>query len=309
MFDAANILADGQPAFRLGAVKRLVIGLAGKADEIPATVDKGIERIGFAPCHFLAIGAGDMLPRRVALKRIARNVESDIFGQYDRQLRPRDGECAAKVAVNDRDRRPPIALTRNAPITQPPDGGAFAPAFGLRARGNFAFCFLDRQPVEEVGIDDFAGAGEGFVADKVVSAFVTVGYNARDGQGVFARKVEIALIMRRAAEHRARAIFHQHEIGDIDGQVPIGIKRMADAQPGIIALFLSRFDVGCGCARKRAIGDEVFQTQVSLRTLLRQRMIGGDRGKAGTKDRIGPRREHVKRFFAVGEVEGETQPL
>ncbi len=85
MFDAANILRHRHPAFGLFAVERLVGGLAGKADEIPARIGKGIERVGFAPRRFLAIGAGHVLPRRVAIKRIAGHIEAYIFGQHHRQ--------------------------------------------------------------------------------------------------------------------------------------------------------------------------------------------------------------------------------
>ena len=85
MFNPADILANGQPAFGLFLIERGVFGLRGEADEIPATVDKCIKRIGFAPRGFFAIGAGDMFPRRVALKRVAGNVKADIFGQDNRQ--------------------------------------------------------------------------------------------------------------------------------------------------------------------------------------------------------------------------------
>jgi hypothetical protein len=63
-----------------------------------------------------------------------------------------------------------------------------------------------------------------------------------DRQAVFVGEIEVALVMGRAAEDRAGAVFHQHEIGDIDRQSPPGIKRMFHADAGIEAELLGLFD-------------------------------------------------------------------
>jgi len=47
----------------------------------------------------------------------------------------------------------------------------------------------------------------------------------RRAEAVFIGKIEVALVMRRAAENRAGSVIHQHEIGDIDRQQPIRIER------------------------------------------------------------------------------------
>ena len=44
--------------------------------------------------------------------------------------------------------------------------------------------------------------------------------------------------MRGTAEDRAGAIFHQHEIGDIDRQLPAGIERMDGLDAGVEAKLL-----------------------------------------------------------------------
>ena len=48
--------------------------------------------------------------------------------------------------------------------------------------------------------------------------------------------------MSRAAEDRARAIFHEHEIGDVDRQAPFGVERVQHFEAGVVALFLRRLD-------------------------------------------------------------------
>ena len=54
--------------------------------------------------------------------------------------------------------------------------------------------------------------------------------------------------MRRAAEDRAGAIVHQNEIGDVDRQLPRGIKRVANLQAGVEAALLGRFQIRLGGA-------------------------------------------------------------
>ncbi len=66
-----------------------------------------------------AARAGDMLPGRMAVERIARLVEGDVIGQQHRQIRLRHRRPAPQVgAMDDRDRAAPVALARDAPVAQ-----------------------------------------------------------------------------------------------------------------------------------------------------------------------------------------------
>src|ERR1700761_8314803 len=71
MFDAADILADRQPALGDGAIERLVGRLAGETDEIPGRIDARIERVGLAHGRPATGRAIDVLPRRMAIEGIA----------------------------------------------------------------------------------------------------------------------------------------------------------------------------------------------------------------------------------------------
>src|SRR4051812_48891050 len=113
MLDAADILIDRQPALGLRAVERLVGGLAGEADEIPARIDEGIERIGLAARGAVAIRALHLVPGGVPLERVARYLEADIVGKHDGELLARHRHRTAGIAVDDRDRRPPVTLAGN----------------------------------------------------------------------------------------------------------------------------------------------------------------------------------------------------
>ena len=84
VLDAADILVDRQPVIDGGARHRLIGARAAEAREIPRGVDEGVERIGLARCRLPARRARHVFPGRVALERIARLIEADIFRQHDR---------------------------------------------------------------------------------------------------------------------------------------------------------------------------------------------------------------------------------
>ena len=87
--------------------------------------------------------AGDMLPRRVAVERIARLVEGDVVGQQDRQVLVRHGHDAVVRAVDHGDRAAPVALARDAPVAQ----AIVDLALALRLRPKASlFQGVERQP-------------------------------------------------------------------------------------------------------------------------------------------------------------------
>src|SRR6185312_2565136 len=103
----------------------------GEADEVPAGIDEGVERVGLALGLAATGRAGRAPPGRVAQQRVARLVEGDVVRQHDRQLIGGYGLRPAGLAIDDRDRAAPVALARDAPVAQAVDGDAFADAEAL----------------------------------------------------------------------------------------------------------------------------------------------------------------------------------
>src|SRR4029079_3609730 len=98
-------------------------------------------------------------------------------------------------------------------------------------------------------------------------------HDGRDGQPIGTGKFEVALIVCRAAEDGAGAVFHENEIGDVDGKLGTGDDRMFHAQGGVVSLLLLRLDLGRARAMVLAFGDEGSGLRVAYRDRFGQRMI------------------------------------
>ena len=84
-------------------------------------------------------------------------------------------------------------------------------------------------------------------------------------QPVLPCEVQVALIVGRTAEDGTLAVFHQHEIRDIDRHRPGRVERMHGPEAGVEALFLRRLQRDLAGAHAVAHGDELGQGRIVLR--------------------------------------------
>ena len=206
------------------------------------------------------------------IERIARPVEGDVLRQRDRQILFRHRHHAAFVAMDDRDRAAPIALPRNAPVAQAvidwrwATGPVAARCSLLQAPRHFFLRLLDRHAVEEARIDHAAVAVIGGVGDdESLRVLARRADHRRVAEAVFVGEVEIALVVRRAAEDGAGAVIHQNEIRDIDRQLPGRVERMHRLDAGVEAELLGGVDLGLGGAVLLAFRDEVGERRIFRR--------------------------------------------
>ena len=131
----------------------------------------------------------------------------------------------------------------------------------------------DAHAIEKARIDHAAVAVIGGVGDLESCRILALGTDHGNvTEPVFVDEVEVALVMRRAAENGAGAVLHQHEIGDIDRQFPIWIEWMDRAKAGVETLLLRGVDIGlCGTA-VFALRDESLERRVIYGGFLRERM-------------------------------------
>ena len=244
----------------------------------------------------------------MVIERIARTVEADVLRQFDRQILLGHRHDAAIRAMDHRDRAAPIALARNAPVAQPVDDRPLAAPELFEPLAGRPLCVRDRQAVEESGIEQRPVVDIGGVADRERRGVLARRQHDRDHrQPIFAGEFEVALIMRRAAEDRAGAVLHQHEIGDIDRNTPALVERMHRLETGRIAALLGGLDDRLAGAHAVAFGDERGEIRVVLGEAQRQRMVRRERQERGAEQRVLPGREDLDALVLPGDREEDAR--
>ena len=223
--------------------------------------------------------AGDVLPGRMAVERVARPVEIDVVGQLHRQILGRHRHDAAGGAMDDRDRAAPVALARDAPVAQaeidlalgdrPVAAGLF-----LEPAGDLLLRLRDRHAVEEARVDHPPVAVIGDVGDDEGLWVLVLRADHRDvAEPVFVDEVEVALVVRRVAEDGAGAVVHQDEVRDIDRDPPRRIERVDRHDAGVEAELLRLVDQLLGGAGALAFGDELGERRILRRRREGERMV------------------------------------
>ena len=236
--------------------------------------------------------ASHVLPCRMAVERIAGLIERHVVGQLDRQVGHGNRRDAASLAMDDRDRATPIALTGNAPVAElvvdlPLGLRPVAERRLLQSARDLVYRGLDRHAVEKARIDHHAVA---VIGDLVDGEGRGVGARRADhrrrAEAVGVDEIEIALVVRRAAENRARAVLHQDEIGDIDRQAPIGVERVKDLEARVVAPLLRGLDRRDRRPDPAAFLDERRKLRIAPRRGGGQRMVGRDRHEFRAEQRV-----------------------
>ena len=293
VFDATDVLIDRQPVIghRLVGGALLVPGI-GEAGEIPGRIHEGVHGVRLAPGGLAAVGAGDVLPAGVVVQRIAGHVQLHILRQLDGQRLFRRRNNIAGLAMDHGDRAAPVALARNAPIAQaevhlPRRLGLAADINSFEAFGDLLLRRRDGHAIKEPGVDHAPVAVIGHNGHDEAGGVLPLRANHGDiPEPIRVDEVQVALVMGGAAENGAGSIFHEHEVGDVDRYLPIGIEGMGDAHAGVETLLLGCLQRGHRSAHAPTLGDEGRELRISLGHLGRQRMIRGHRHEAGAKERV-----------------------
>ncbi len=182
--------------------------------------------------------------------------------------------------MDHRNRTAPIALPRDTPVTQPVIDFRFALIAGCQLLDDLLDGARHVEAVEKIRIDQPAVIDKSLAADfERCGVLIGRADHREDRQLIFARELKIALIMGRAAENRPGAIFHQHEIGDIDRQLEIGDEGMAHAQSGVDADFICFFNGFFASSQSVAFLCECRDRGIVAGQLGAQGMVGRQRAK------------------------------
>ena len=127
-------------------------------------------------------------------------------------------------------------------------------------------------------------------------AFIAIrtGNDANDLQAIFAREINVALIVCRTAKNCSGAVVHQNEIGDVKGQFLALNQWVLDLQPCIEALFLLGFDDRFTGAHLLAFFHKGCQLRIARRQFCGQRMFRRHSAKACAVNGVWTRGENLK---------------
>ena len=136
---AADVGRDREPLLRPRRVERPVVELGARvAQVVPRRVEEGVAHVGLAPAPLAADRArarGTSSSWRASGEMpvsSGREVLDDR--ELDRQVLLRDRDGAVLVAIDDGDRRAPVALAGDAPVVQAVVDDGLARARARRAR-------------------------------------------------------------------------------------------------------------------------------------------------------------------------------
>src|SRR5437773_2734766 len=212
----ADVARDGKPRRGALRVPRPVVELGGRvAEVIPGRVEERVGDVGLAPPLRAALRAFDVVPLLVPRQgahpaRIGPEILDQ--GQQDGEVPLRHAHGTAAVAVDDGDRRAPVALPRDAPVVQAVLYLRGGETLRLEPRDDAVLGVATRQPVELPRID------EDPVLRHARQRLPPAGaHHLADGKLELGRELEVAPVVRRHAHDRPGAVVHEHVIREPDG--------------------------------------------------------------------------------------------
>ncbi len=293
---AADVARDRQPLLRALEVERPVRQLAARvAQEIPRRVEEGVGHIRLAPPLFAAGRAGDEVPLGMAgQRRDARVIGTEVVDgrQHHRQVRFGHRHRAAVVAVDDRDRRPPIPLARDAPIVEAILHRLLPTAARREPRGDRRLGVHRRAPVKLARIHHpTVGINAGIRGlERRPGIVARAGDDADNRQRELGGERKVPLVVPGDRHDGARAVVHQHVVGDphLDLRAGRRVQRSAAGEdPGLLLVAdLPRHHI-----LRRRLGP-IRLDRAALRVggeCVDQRMLGSEHEEGRTEERVGAR--------------------
>ena len=248
------------------------------------------------------LGTGRVHPVLDAGERraaVVRGVEVLEVGQQHGQLVLGHRHGAALLAVDDGDRRAPVALAADQPVpelevdllagraalAEPLDDGLER----LARRGH---------AVEPAGVHHDAVAGVGLRERALRPALRRDDLDDRDLE--LGGELEVALVVRRHRHDGAGAVAHEHVVADPDRDRRVvhrvhGVGAGEDA--GLLLLGAQALDLALA-PRLVLVGDDGVAL-LGHRQLVDQRVLRRQHHVGGAEERVGPRREHRERVVAA----------
>src|SRR5881296_131465 len=210
VLDAADVLVDRHPVVRRAPLEHPAI-VAGRtiAEEVPRRLYESVHRVRLAPRGAAASRTdGVDEARDVRQRRAALAGELHVPWQRDRQVLRGLGHHTAGVAVEHRDRRAPVPLAADAPVTEAVVDLRGAEAARDQPLGRPTLRLGDGEAVEEAGVDLDAVAGVGLPRPSVGTCD-----RLDDRQAVLLGEFPVALVLAGDRHDGAGTVAHDDVVG------------------------------------------------------------------------------------------------
>src|SRR5579872_2325905 len=154
---AADVEVDGQPVVRGFAIEwSFVFMRRGEAQEVPRRTSEAVERVGLAFGRASALWTGCVDELGNIREWGAPGTRGLIFlhlGEPHGQLVFRYRNDAVVFAIDDRNRRAPVTLSRDQPIPHPVTDGRFSYLMLDRIASDRLDGVVGRQTIEDIRIN------------------------------------------------------------------------------------------------------------------------------------------------------------
>ena len=212
VLDAADVLVHRHPVGGGGRLEHAaVVGRRAVAEEVPGRLHERVHGVGVPPRLAPALGTGGVdEARHLRERRAALPADLHVARQHHRQVLLALRHHAVPLAVEHRDRGPPVALPADPPVAEAEVDLGLPEPPGHQPVDRLALGLLDGEPVEEAGVDLHAVAGVGLILLPALRSL----HGGDDRQLVCLREVPVALVLARHRHDRPGAVAHQHVVGE-----------------------------------------------------------------------------------------------
>ncbi len=304
----SHVLVHGrEPAHLFRVERRAVVLRVDVPQEVPGGLDEGVERVGLPPAGLPAGGARHAEPMLRAGQRVPPLPRvRKVLRKHHRKVLLRNGNDAARLAVDHRDRTTPVPLPADAPVAKTVLDRPAAHPLPFKVKRDRLLPLFARDPVERAGADQAPRPLVRRGHRRRIERLPLGLHDDRDRQAVLAGELEVALVVGRHRHHRAGAVVVQDEVGGVDRDpVPRGgVHAIPPGEHPLLHEVLAR--PGDPVLARDPV-DELPHLALPagpFRELHHHRVLGGHAHEGGAEERVGPRREH--RDVAAPPVEGEA---
>ena len=217
--------------------------------------------------------------RLVAVERVlAAAAVVDGVRQSDGQVLLGHGHDPVPLAVDDRDRRAPVALAADQPVVQAVGDRRPCPCRWLPAREDRLAALVGGQPGVRPAVDEdlTAGVRDERLVHRRIGLLQARRHDTPDRQPVRDRERVVAFVVGRDGHDRAGPVATEDVVGDVDRD-PFAVDRVdrigPDRDAGLLAIGRQAIDLG----PDRRLGD----VRVDLRLAIRGRQLATRAGARG----------------------------